>query len=107
MDMTRSYNDFTRECDKYILSDFAEACSCKTYILMDGSIDSEGSTSKLIPFRYPGATRGHLQVSSNNIIENIEFYDTAYERKTLTCYSPEISKIINDFIGKEFIVENE
>lgn len=64
-----------------------------------------------IPFRVPGATRGHIEVKPNeNLWEivDIEFYrTTAIEGETsIGCYKPEVKDLIPSFISKKINFTN-
>ena len=60
---------------------------------------------RLISFRYPGATRGHIELDKNNIIKNIVFYpDTCFGEERLSpLYDRKIIEDIKQFIGQELI----
>lgn len=61
----------------------------------------------LISFRYPGATRGHIELDKNNIIKDIKFYsDTCFGEGNLDqLYDRKIEEDIKQFIGQELVIE--
>lgn len=99
------YNDFTRECDTYLMPRMKEYYEYgqKTYIL----IDSIGFKEKALAIRCPGSTVGHIRYddsSGKRIITEIEFYDTFK-----MFYNDSINDIVTSkkWIGKELILEEE
>lgn len=83
-------NDFTRELDKYTKGRI-ESVFCN-YIYPEKIKRAENKHS--IAFRYPGATRGYIQVDNNNIITKIVIYE---ESKDL--YRDGVHEAIEKFIG--------
>lgn len=61
----------------------------------------------LISFRYPGATRGHIEIDKNNIIKNIKFYsNTCFGEGNLDpLYDRKIEDDIKIFIGQTLVIE--
>jgi len=91
------HNKFTNECDSYLLDSWkksAEGMDIHTEFYIDGC-DMISRSSYIVPFRYPGATRGHVKVHVlTGLVEEIKFYNTAYEDKGIACYKPDISALV-------------
>lgn len=70
------FNEFTKTCDRYLLAPWKELIKdgfTPTYmVLQDGAIPMES-----IPFRFPGASRGHISVGMDGRINGVTFYETA------------------------------
>lgn len=73
----------------------------RTYLYLTNKCEGQ----KLVSFRYPGATRGHIELDKNNIIKDIRFYsDTCFGESNLDpLYDRKIEEDIKRFIGQELI----
>lgn len=92
--------DFTRECDKYLVwkHEFN-----KTYIF-DADVDlkevDDEDKKIYLVFRTPGATRGHLVLNQEHVIEAIKFYaDTSFGANA--AYNRDVVKATEKFIGQK------
>ena len=82
------YLPITDELDKYrILKDSWS----KTYLYGDEN-GVEISEYGLIAIRVPGATRGHIKVDDNLIIQDLVIYEDSYTA-TWACYVPEVLEV--------------
>lgn len=66
---------------------------------------SKNDGYKVVGFRFPGATRGHIKIDKDNIIEDIIFYsDTCFGHGRLSpLYCEDIVEDIKQFIGQKLI----
>lgn len=88
-------NDLTREMDSYVTMNVS---SFNTYIY-DAKNDNGDFYSYAI--RYPGATRGHIELNEENIITNIKLYDS-----TKDIYRKEVEDILKKYIGMKLSVSS-
>lgn len=89
-------NDLTKEMDKYLIGKWPE--SFCTYIY-----DPDRETDKYFGIRFPGATRGHIEVDENMIIKNIELYNgTCFDIHIL--YHKEVLDILSNYIGMKLVI---
>ena len=88
-------NDLTREMDKYLKykSKYAQ-----TYIMEVEKIKDRYYSA----LRYPGATRGHIEVDDNNIIIDIKLYT---DLSTDKIYEYNVRDIFKNYIGKKLLFE--
>ena len=68
---------------------------------------TEGFFTYLYPFnqntyaiRFPGATRGHVKVTSIGVITEVKIYDTKL-------YKPEVNDYVKKFIGRRIMLKEE
>jgi len=88
-------NDLTREMDTYL--DFKD-----TYINLHTYIYDHSITGKSYGIRYPGATRGHIEVDEDNIIIDIVLYvDSCHTDKI---YKKEVWACFNKYLGMKFVM---
>lgn len=77
-----------------------------TYVMM-----SDNYKPKLYPIRFPGATRGHIEVDDDMIIKDIKIYESSgiYSGKphTVGIYDPDIKVHLKEFIGKKLVIDRE
>lgn len=95
-------NSFTNECDKFLLDRCrknSEEYDCHTEFYIDGTEANKDGTFT-VPFRFPGATRGHVTVDakSGRVVE-VKFYSTAYWDKGIACYMDTINGLIVEWEG--------
>lgn len=85
-------NDLTRDMDYYLKypNKFMQ-----TYIY-DSSL-----TGETWAIRYPGATRGHIEVNKNNIITNIILYKD--NMNTHKIYNENVEECFNKYIGMKLV----
>lgn len=81
-------NDLTKEMDKHLLKKHKDF---KSYICKGN-----------MALRYPGATRGHIEIDDNMVIVDIVLYDTACDN-IVKCYKSTIREVIKKFIGAKII----
>lgn len=76
-----------------------------TYVL-----ENDMYRPNLMAIRFPGATRGHILINDNNIIEDIVFYKDsgifAQAPNNVGVYKEEILEKTRQFIGKRIIIKN-
>jgi hypothetical protein len=87
-------NDLTREMDTYLKNKNAYM---KTYVY-DHSL-----SGKTWSIRYPGATRGHIEIDENNIITNIVLYKD--NMNTHKIYNENIEECFKKYINMKLILE--
>jgi hypothetical protein len=87
-------NDLTREMDSYLKH---ENKYMQTYIY-DHSL-----TGKTWAIRYPGATRGHIEVDENNIIKDIVLYKDSYNTDKI--YKDDVRSCFEKYIGFKLVME--
>lgn len=95
-------NTFTDECDKHLLAVWkknSDEYDVHTEFYIDGT-EFNGNDTFIVPFRYPGATRGHVTINgtSGRVLE-VKFYATAYEDNGIACYMDTISSLIVEWEG--------
>ncbi len=92
-------NNLTKEMDKYVLGDWPEFC--RTYMY-----DPDRETDKYFGIRFPGATRGHIEVDENMIIKNIALYnDTCFNIHIL--YNKDVLDVLPKYIGMKLVILTE
>ena len=94
-------NDLTREMDNNLLDNWKEVLeegyTHGTYIYR-GDI---GRSNMAI--RFPGATRGHIEVDENMIIQKIQLYeDTCFG--FVGCYKPSVKEAIEKYVGAKIVL---
>lgn len=88
------YLPITEELDKYrILKDSWS----KTYLYGDEN-GVEISEYGLIAICVPGATRGHIKIDKDFIIQDLVIYEDSY-KSTWACYTSEVLEVRAKFIG--------
>jgi hypothetical protein len=87
------HNDITREMDKHLI--YVPRYT-NTYIY-----DTLMGNKALI--RYPGATRGYIEFSEDNIIIDIIIQDPP----KVACYKPSVNEAVKKFIGDKLIFTTE
>ena len=59
--------------------------------------------------RFPGATRGHIEIDENSIIKDIVFYEDSgiakKEPNNVGIYKEEIIDAVKKFIGRKIIIQ--
>lgn len=59
----------------------------------------------LIPFRVPGATRGHIELDKDHIVTGIKFYeDTSFGGAIDPVYKRDVVKAVEKFIGYKIVI---
>lgn len=111
--------EFTEMCDKYTVNQF-NLNRFRTYLYdakyiiergfkyIDPLLGIEMEVNELmIPFRIPGATRGHITLNKDHIITDIRFYDeTCFGTGALPkVYYKGVIKATNEFIGYKVVIE--
>lgn len=89
-------NDLTREMDSLRIIEDPYGC---TYIYRE-PYKFEDHYKWLI--RYPGATRGNIQVDFNGIITGIDLYDDEYHTDDI--YVENIRDIFSKYIGMKYVI---
>lgn len=105
--MNNFFNNFTKELDKYnyVYDEFKDKDygNCwRTYLWEPDVKDAIQGKDRLIAFRVPGATRGHVKVDDNLIIQDIVFYDTSFSN--CGCYNESVKEVIPKFLGTKLEV---
>jgi hypothetical protein len=93
-------NALTEEMDKYIIypiKGFVTYLWYETKKLEDGKGYGRA-------IRYPGATRGHIEVNKDGIITGIVLYETASDN-CIACYSQGVHEAVLNFIGCKIVYE--
>lgn len=89
-------NDLTKEMDKYLIGKWPERFC--TYIN-----EPDRETDKYFAIRFPGATRGHIEVDENMIIKDIKLYDvTCFDTHIL--YDKKVLDILSKYIGMKLVI---
>lgn len=83
-------NEFTKELDKHTKGVTEGAFS--NYIYSERI--KRGENKFLVSFRYPGATRGHLELDRNNVIKDIQIYKDSRD-----IYEDTVDEAVKKFIG--------
>lgn len=93
-------NDLTREMDSYLIPKLKEIKEQKgfgaTYFY-----DTPFENKWL--FRYPGATRGNVEVDNNMIIKKITLYNDGYHTDGI--YEPKVRECFEKYIGMKLVIE--
>lgn len=93
------YGEITDVCDRSIpwYEEHKELINrMGTYLMLPDSI-----TPNVYAIRFPGATRGHILVDDNNIIQEIVFYEDTM------IYGNNINEECKKFIGVKIEVQQE
>ncbi len=110
----KNYDDIHYTCkitefiDKYILKQYDDEFqnwNFRTYLWgLEENQSFKGSA-----FRWPGATRGYIELDKDNIIINIVFYpDTCFGTERLSpLYDRKVEEDIKIFIGKKLVFKEE
>ena len=99
-------NEFTEACDEYLIDEYADdpdviehGLATELFLCHDVTPKMvNGCRTIAVPFRFPGATRGHIRMdmSSCKIVE-VQFYlDTALGGG-IGCYKPEVVELEERF----------
>lgn len=89
-------NDLTREMDKYSNKNGDSWGNFCTYIYPERI--KRGENKHTMAIRYPGATRGYVELNNDNIITNIVLYsDACFD--TLKQYDVKVIEAVKKFIG--------
>ena len=102
----RYYGEITDFIDRYVTENYRKEMYrllSRTYLLgIEDYRDHRGTC-----IRFPGATRGFIELDRNDIITEIRFYeDTCFGTKNLPkLYDRKIENDIKHFIGKKLILE--
>lgn len=104
------YNNFTEELDKYnhVYEQFKdkEYAGCwRTYLWEPDVKNAVQGKENLVAFRVPGATRGHVKVDDNLIIQDIVFYEDTCFSHNIGCYKESIKEVIPKFLGTKLEIE--
>lgn len=100
--------EITEDMDKFLLFENEEHKEIlkdiyRTYIVIHSNDDKDKT---ILCFRVPGATRGYIELDSNNKIREIEFYENQCFSK-LKCYKREVvDYITSKYIGYTISFEN-
>lgn len=100
------YGEITKFIDRYLISEADKRMMEQGYCLgtylwgLEQYDDFKGTA-----FRFPGATRGHIELDDNNVITAIKFYgDTCFgEARLNPLYDRKIENDIKVFLGKKLI----
>lgn len=110
-------NELTKTIDRFLMhQDRIAKISAKSLVTYFLFIGMEPATSKcphddlntimdsrvIIPFRFPGATRGDVTCIRNDdlyLIENINFYEDTCFDGPIACYSRDVIEAVKPFIG--------
>lgn len=104
-------DEFTKECDKYLKDPSITAnVGVGTYYWIDtvmhciqyGLFSDKSSIELTVPFRFPGATRGHIVIRpwSDGEIVDIVLYETACGN-AVACYRPEVKDMAEQWKGRK------
>lgn len=94
-------DDFTSACDSYLKTSVTEGMKFETTYWIDDTIHMTKDNMVAIPFRYPGATRGHVLITiPDGTIQDIQFYDIA-TMHDIGCYSTGIMMLKDVWKGKQ------
>lgn len=102
--------EFTFFCDEYTVlkpehikttRQYAGYC---TYVL-----EPSWGREKLMAIRFPGATRGHIEIDNNNTIVYIMFYEESGIANddmpnNVGIYKNEIKELVKQFIGRKVVI---
>lgn len=101
--------EFTFFCDTMtilkteVLKTYKEYAGIATYVL-----EPDRYTPCMYAIRFPGATRGHIEVDENNIIKDIKFYgDSGIAKKephNVGIYKESIIEEVKKFIGRKIVI---
>lgn len=91
-DTYKIYNIITLELDNQLKINVG-GCPFKNYIYND-------RYQNKYAIRYPGATRGHIEVDDNNIIVKIKIYHDEYHTDNI--YKSTVENAMKKFIGYKF-----
>jgi hypothetical protein len=92
-------NDMTREMDEHLLDNYKEYNNyCGGTYLWHTRSDKNH-----FAIRYPGATRGHIELDENDVIRDIKLYDTAHEHPT-RCYKLTVVPILLKYVGMKLVI---
>lgn len=92
-------NDLTKEMDNYLKHGTDRFY---TY-LFEADNPTIRSDKLYIAIRYPGATRGHIEIDKNYIITDIKLYNDACRLPNI--YSDEILHCFEKYIGMKIVME--
>ena len=92
----------TKEFDKHLKPNWKEMTRegyTSTYVMEKETFNG----ANVIPIRYPGATRGHIELDSNDVITRIVLYDTCYN--IIGCYESTLKEVTSQFVGFKAVFE--
>lgn len=114
---SKGYNEFTKACDEYRLGNYIPEYPmfeevCKTYLYNAGvTVPSYVDANKVhtfadIPFRTPGATRGHLvvDIDTQTIIDVVFNEYTCFDSR-IGCYDKGILELVDKFKNTKYKVD--
>lgn len=91
-------NDLTKEMDNYLLGEWTRRYCTYMY-------RPDKETEKYFGIRFPGATRGHIEVDENMIIKDIKLYtDTCFDIHIL--YDKKVLDILPKYIGMKLVIKS-
>ena len=93
-------NAFTREMDSYLIPKLKELKEKNGY---GATYFYEYPFGNKWLFRYPGATRGNVEVDDNMIIKKITLYDDEYHTDDI--YEPNVRRCFEKYIGMKLVIE--
>lgn len=93
-------NDFTRELDNYLIPELKKLKEEKDY---GATYIYENPFGNKWLFRYPGATRGNLEVDDNMIIKNITLYNDGCNTDSI--YEPNVKDCFQKYIGMKLEIQ--
>lgn len=91
-------NDLTREMDTYLIEKIKKLKHVGQTYLYDHPF------GKHWPIRFPGATRGHIEVDENDIIQDIKLYTSG---NTDGIYNFNVRDCFEKYIGMKLVVLKE
>lgn len=123
MDGDEYYNELTKTIDKYNIYMKREKSTSVDNIWSTYLYDVKGELEDgleyfdhllgdkvtrekiLIPFRVPGATRGHIELDKDHVVTGIKFYeDTSFGAAIDPVYERGVIKAVEQFIGDKIVI---
>lgn len=104
-------NNITKEMDKHLIDDFKgtfeDGYGDGSYFWPEIKKDESICPGQFILFRFPGATRGMMQMTDDDIITKFIFYPTTGVlnesiKNCVGCYKGSVVKAMEKFIGTKF-----
>ena len=90
-------NDITREMDKHLIKDFSNI-GWNTYIY------ERRLKKNVLTLRYPGATKGRIEVDDNMVVVDVIIYEPAEGEESI--YKETAEKAVRQFIGSKITFKN-
>lgn len=91
--------ELTQEMDKHLKDGLNDIrLGWCTYLYQVDLLDNQG----FIAIRFPGATRGHIEVDDNNKVIDVQIYDTAKDS-----YKDTVKQAVKKFIGYTLVIAEE